>query len=200
MDAIWTIILSGLQQVQTGLFYLFSPLHVFGPMATIAVIALVTAFFARLFTRHFKTRRYRELKKEFAYWYGIKQEALKLGAQDPAKARKLGVNIDKGKLNEVYYNYFFEGVLNNLLTMYIPIFSMLGFVNDTYRPEALEAMFGQPHLFVLTWFNGKTYPAGAAFWFVICVLAAYVCWFVIDEGLTRVRGARQAHSGEQISA
>lgn len=199
MDQLWTIILGGLHQIQAALFFLFSPLHGFGPGATIAVIAGLTVLFAKTFTRRFKTRRYRELEKEFAHWYGIKQEALKLRAENPEKARQLGVNIDKGKLNEVYYNYFFEGLLNNLLTMYIPIVSMLGFVNDTYRPEVLESLFGQPHLFLLPWLNGKSYPVGAAFWFVICVTAAYLGWFAIGLAVKKRGGAGGGKTGDQAA-
>ena len=178
MDALWAIILSGINHIQAGLFCLISPLHVFGPEVSIGVLALLTVVFARFFTRRFKTRRYRELAQEFHYWYDVKQEAMKLKANDPEKGKQLGINIDKGKLNEVYYNYFFEGLLNNLLTMYIPIFSMLAFVNDTYRPEALEALFGQKYLFTLNWLNGQTHPIGSAFWFVLCVLAGYLALFV----------------------
>lgn len=187
MDALWTIIVSGINQLQAGLFQLISHLHVFGPVFSIAVLAVVTVLFARFFTRKFKTRRYRELEQEFTYWFNIKQEALKLRETEPEKARQLGVNIDKGKLNEVYYNYFFEGLLNNLLTMYIPIFSMLAFVNYTYQPEALKVLFGKTHLFSLTWVNGQTYPIGAVFWFVFCVFAAYLAFFIISRVCRRYR-------------
>ena len=198
MDALWTMVLAAIRQIQAGLFQVISPLHILGPVATIAVLAVATVLFARFFTRRFKTRRYRELEQEFHYWFNLKQEALKLRAEDPDKARQLGVNIDKGKLNEVYYNYFFEGLLNNLLTMYIPIFSMLAFVNYTYRPKALAALFGKDYLFDLLWINGQTYPVGAAFWFVTCVFAAYLAFFAGGFMVKRVfhnrQGSRQ--SGE----
>ncbi|MFO7839043.1 MAG: hypothetical protein R6X08_06065 [Desulfosalsimonadaceae bacterium] len=177
MDTLWAILLQAVKHIQAGLFFLVTPLHVFGPTVTIALIAAATVLLARFFSRRFKTRRFRELEAEFDYWYNIKQEALRLGAQEPEKARQLGINIDKGKLNEVYYNYFFEGLLNNLLTLYIPIFSMLAFVNYTYRPKALEAMFGSRELFSFVWLNGKSYSAGPAFWFVACVLAVYILIF-----------------------
>lgn len=177
MDAIWTIILSGMEHAQAWLFQIISPLHIFGPAFTIGVIAVLTVLFARFFTRRFKTRRYKALEKEFYYWYDIKQKALKLKATDSDKAKQLGLNIDKGKLNEVYYNYFFEGMLNNLLTMYLPIFGMLAFVNDAYRPADLQAMFGQRYLFSIHWVNGRTYPIGSVFWFILCVAGAYgVFW------------------------
>lgn len=179
MDTLWNIILSALQHVQGALDFVFSPLHALGPVVSIAVIAVVTAAAARVLSKNFKTRRYRELEKEFHYWYDIKQEALKLQDTDPEKAKDLGRNIDQGKLNKVYYDYFFEGLLNNLLTMYIPIFSMLGYVNATYRPQALADMFEKPYLFILPWFNGKQYEIGAVFWFVFCVLMFYIISFIV---------------------
>ena len=188
MDALWALIVSGINQLQAGLYQLISPLHVFGPALTIAVLSVVTVLLARFFTRRFKTRRYRELEQEFKYWFNIKQEALKLRDTEPDKAKQLGINIDKGKLNEVYYNYFFEGLLNNLLTMYIPIFSMLAFVNYTYQPDTLKALFGKTHLFNLLWINGQTYPIGPVFWFVFCVFAAYLAFFIIGRIYRRYAG------------
>jgi len=200
MDALWTIILAGIKHLQAGLFQLISPLHIFGPVATIAVLAVATVLFARFLTRRFKTRRYKELEQEFQYWFNLKQEVLKLRTEEPEKARQLGINLDKGKLNEVYYNYFFEGLLNNLLTMYIPIFSMLAFVNYTYRPKALAAMFGTDHLFELLWINGRTYPVGAVFWFVTCVLAVYLAFFVGAFMVKWFLRRRQSSGGAEDAA
>lgn len=185
MDTLWTIILILITHVQSGIFQLISPLHVLGPEAAIAAAAFVTVFFARLFTGRFKTRRYKALEKEFRYWYHVKQEALKLKQEDPEKARQLGINIDKAKLNEVYYNYFFEGLLNNLLTMYIPVFSMMAFVNYTYMPGSLEEMFGRRYLFEISWINGGVYQVGAVFWFVFCVFASYALLFAAGRLLRR---------------
>lgn len=174
MDALWEIVLAGIHWLQAGLLNLLAPLHIFGPAIPVAVLAVATMVLARFLSRRFKTRRYRELKKEFQYWYHIKQEALQLKKEDPEKARQLGITIDKAKLNEVYYNFFFEGLLNNLLTLYIPFFSMLVFVNETYRPEALQAMFGRDYLFRMPWPGQNGHEVGAAFWYVACAFAAYL--------------------------
>ena len=198
MDALWTIILSGINHLQAGMYQLIRPMHALGPAFTIAVLAVVTILFVRFFTRRFKTRRYRALEQEFNYWFSIKQEALKLREAEPEKAKQMGINIDKGKLNEVYYNYFFEGLLNNLLTTYIPIFSMLAFVNYTYQPEALKALFGKSSLFILVWVNGQTYPIGSVFWFVFCVFAAYLAFFILGRIYRRYRrrgGGRASLAG-----
>jgi len=200
MDTLWMIIFQGIKHVQIGLNHAFSLLHVFGPMATIAAIALVTVTAAKLFTRKFKTRRFRELEKEFQHWYAIKQEVLKLKRDDPEKAKQLGRNIDQGKLNKVYYDYFFEGLLNNLLTMYIPIFSMLGYANYTYRPEALQQLFGKDHLFILHWFGGQTYEIGAAFWFAVCVAACYILFFLGRTAKHRVISHRKNDQGSEAAS
>jgi hypothetical protein len=179
MDTLWMFIVTMVQHGQQGLNILFSPLHMLGPTAAVAGIAVLTAAVTRVFGKKFKTKRYKELEQEFYYWYDVKQQALQLKDADPEKAKQLGRNIDQGHLNKVYYDFFFEGFLKNLLTMYIPLFLMLGYVNATYAPEALEAMTGKSHLFILPWFNGQQYPIGAVFWFVCCVLFFYVAAFVV---------------------
>lgn len=181
MDTLWLIVLTGIKHIQAGLNLVFSQLHIFGPMVTISCIAVISVIFSKFLTKKFKTKRYKELEKDFYYWYNIKQEVLKLKATDPDKAKQLGRNIDTGKLNKAYYDYFFEGLLNNLLTMYIPLFSMMGYVNYTYSPESLKSLFGQNYLFSLTWFNGQSYQIGAAFWFAICVMFTYLGWLAISK-------------------
>ncbi|MBS3756662.1 MAG: hypothetical protein KGY56_13260 [Desulfobacterales bacterium] len=195
MDTLWFLILDGLRHVKGALDLVFSPLHVLGPCVSIGVIAVLTAAAAKLLTKKIKTRRYRELEKEFYYWFNIKQEALKLKDADPENAKALGKTIDKATLNKAYYDYFFEGLLNNLLTMYIPIVSMLGYVNATYRPEALEAMFGRPYLFILHWVNGRQYEIGAVFWFVFCVFMFYVISFFAGVLYKRFAGGQTEKTG-----
>ncbi|MCF8028778.1 MAG: hypothetical protein K9K81_10475 [Desulfobacteraceae bacterium] len=195
MDTLWFLILDGLRHVQGALDFVFSPLHALGPLVSIGAIAVITAAVARFLTKKIKTRRYRELEKEFYYWYNIKQEALRLQDTDPQTAKALGKTIDKATLNKVYYDYFFEGLLNNLLTMYIPIFSMLGYVNATYRPEALESMFGKPYLFILHWINGRQYEIGAIFWFAFCVFMFYVISFAAGIFRKRIAGKSKKAPG-----
>lgn len=199
MDTLWMIIYAGIRQLQAGLNEVFSLLHIFGPTVTIAVVAALTVALTKLLTKRFKTRRYRELERDFFYWYSIKQEVIQAKRDDPETAKQLGRNIDQGKLNKAYYDYFFEGLLNNLLTMYIPLLSMLAYVNYTYRPEALQHLFGQDHLFVLHWFGGQSYEIGAAFWFVCCVAATYLLWFLCRVTVQRFRrGGRNETQAEAV--
>ena len=180
MDTLWMIVFSAIQYIQAALYAVTSPLHVFGPTATIAAIAVFTAVAARGLTVKFKTRRYRTLKREFEYWFAIKQEATRLKDVDFETAKQMGKTIDSGQLNKAYYDFFFEGLLNNLLTLYMPVFSLLVYVNYTYRPEVLERLFGQAYLFELAWFNGQQYQIGAVFWFVACVFVTYLTAVIVS--------------------
>ncbi|MFW6052603.1 MAG: hypothetical protein ACOC8I_01705 [Desulfosalsimonas sp.] len=197
MDELWMIILNALGHVQGGLDILFAPLHALGPVVTITVIAVLTAAATKLFNK-FRTRRYRELEKKFNYWYGIKQEALRVQDTDPEKAKELGRNIDQAKLNKVYYDYFLEGFLNSLLTMYIPILLMLSYINATYQPENLESVFGRDYLFMLPWFNGKHYEVGSVFWFIFCIFGFYIISF-ITKLILRKKDNRQKTRDNNIS-
>ncbi|MGM0451939.1 MAG: hypothetical protein ACQERN_02085 [Thermodesulfobacteriota bacterium] len=191
MDTLWMLIFSAIQYIQAGIYAATSPLHVFGPAATIAAIAVATAMAARTLTRRFKTKRYRELKREFEYWFAIKQEVTRLEDADFETARQMGKTIDSGQLNKAYYDFFFEGLLNNLLTLYMPVFSLLVYVNYTYRPEVLERLFGQAYLFELAWVNGQQYQIGAVFWFVACVFVTYLTAVIVSGVVSHRKNGRK---------
>jgi len=87
---------------------------------------------------------HKKLQKEFHHWYKMRQEALK--CEDPAKAKLLAKNIDQAKLNKLYYDYFFEGLMNNLATLYLPIFILLAYVNEAYRSSNLSKLFGRDYI------------------------------------------------------
>lgn len=197
MDTLWMIIFSAIQHIQAAIYAVTSPLHVFGPAVTVAAIAVVTAVAARGLTVKFKTRRYQMLKQEFEYWFAVKQEAARVKDADPETAKQLGKTIDSGQLNKAYYDFFFEGLLNNLLTLYMPVFSMLVYVNYTYRPALLEQFFGRAYLFELTWVNGRQYEIGAVFWFVLCVFVTYLAAVTLCSVLNRNRQTRRQPKGTQ---
>ncbi|MFP4194781.1 MAG: hypothetical protein ACLFRO_07550 [Desulfobacterales bacterium] len=199
MDELWMIILNVVRYVQGGLDTLFAPLHTLGPVVTVTTIAVLTAAAAKLFSR-FRTPRYRELEKEFNYWYEVKQEALRVKDSDPEKAKELGRNIDQAKLNKAYYDFFLEGFLNNLLTRILPIFIMLGYVNATYQPQALESLFGRNHLFMLPWFDGNHYEIGAVFWFVFCVFGFFIVSFIAGLIIRRKRNREKPRENDASPA
>ena len=103
----------------------------------------------------YTTKRYEKLKKEFAHWFKLRQEAL--ACEDGEKGKLLARNIDQGKLNKVYYDYFFEGLLKNLLTIYLPVIIMAAYVNEAYQPNRLMAKFGEAYVFRIAGSDGETH-------------------------------------------
>ena len=169
LDALWFKIVAVLHTARDGLGWILGPVDALaGPAVSILVLAgavvLVTSWLSR-----YKTRRYQELEQEFWHWFHVRQAALEAGEGEGDQSDALAKNIDKAKLNEVYYNYFFEGLLNNLLTRYIPIMLIAGYVNTAYRPEALAAKTGQDALFVLP-LGSEPVAVGGIFWYVCCLV------------------------------
>lgn len=180
MDALWFQILEVIHGIRHFLDAVFSPLNELGPMAAIFLIAFLTVIITKVLTKTFKTKRYLELKEEFEYWYNIRSTALKADG-DPEEGKQLAKNIDSAKLNQVYYNLFFEGLMISLLTKYIPILLMLAYVNEAYKPRNLVELFGQKYIFTIMESNGEAVHVGAAFWFIISVVMIYLGWFLIGR-------------------
>jgi hypothetical protein len=176
MDILWQYIHETLLFVQGLVRVLLSPLDLISPTLTITLLALLALVLTTFLTKRFKTNRYKELKQEFEYWFAIKQEALALQDQEPEKAKFVARSIDQAKLNQVYYDFFFEGLLNNLLTVYIPVLSILLYVNATYTPEFLQNHLGASSLFRFSLFNSPAIDIGAGAWFVVVLLGLYCGW------------------------
>ena len=172
LDVIWFKIVAGIHFLKDLLDFIFGPLNTLGPAAAIFSIALVTVVITKSLSKVFKTRRYRELHKEFRHWYNIRQEALKCA--DPDKARLLAKNIDQAKLNKVYYDYFFEGLLNNIVTKYLPVLLLLAYVNETYQPASLLKLFGQEYVLKLGHVGEHTLFVGSIFWFFVSIVLIYL--------------------------
>jgi len=189
LDQLWYWIVQLAQACVQGMNFVFSPLDALGPAPAISVLAFVTVAFTKLVGSRFKTKRYLELEKEFIYWRGLREEAMKYRDQDPEKAKLLAKNIDQAQLNRVYYDYFFEGFMLSLFSKYLPMLIMLAYVNESYRPERLLARWGRDHLFMLGWFSDKPQPVGAVFWFVVSLVGSYVLWWLARLAWRRVRGA-----------
>ena len=183
MDTLWQIIYRIILQIKVGLSQAFSLLHPLGPAVTIACAALLTAGLAALLKKYVTTRRYRRLKQDFEHWYSIRQQAMQ--QPDRETGRQLAANIDQGRLNKAYYDYFFEGLLNNLLTTYLPILCMLGFVNAAYSPQQLEQHFARSCVFSLPTFQGGSFCFGAPCWFVLWVVIGFLLLVCGKRGLVR---------------
>jgi len=179
LDILWIKIVDLVLVLVRFLDVVFEPFNALGPIVAVFVIAGVTVALTKLFTSRFKTKRYRRLKQEFKYWYHLRQEALK--CDDPQKAKALTRNIDQGKLNEVYYNYFFEALLNSLATQYLPILSFLAYVNETYKADNLMVRYGRDHIFRFQIGEGAPVDIGAVFWFIISLLMVHLIWAVLGR-------------------
>jgi len=113
------------------------------------------------------------------HWFNIRQEAMQ--CDDPEKGRLLAKNIDQAKLNKVYYDYFFEGLLNNIVTKYLPILLLLAYVNETYRPANLLKLFGREYVFKLGHVGEHILFVGSIFWFMISIVLIYLVIFTFKK-------------------
>ena len=179
LDNLWFKIMDLIHYLVCFLDYIFTPLNFLGPVFAISIIAFITVIITKILTRIFTTRRYEELKKEFKYWYNIRREASK--CKDPEKARLLTKNIDQAKLNQVYYNFFFEGFMIGLATKYMPVFSFLAYVNEAYKAENLMKLFGRDYIFRFAGSGSKPVVIGAVFWFLLSIMLIYTGWFFIEN-------------------
>ena len=178
-DIVWLKILVLIHTFVKGLDFIFAPLNPFGPAVVILVIVLLTVASTKFLSNVYKTKRYLKLQKEFQYWYNIRNEALT--CKDPDKGKALAKNIDQAQLNKVYYDYFFEGLLNSIPTKYLPILIMLAYVNEAFNPDKLLENFGRGYILKFVNFNGNVIKIGAVFWFVLSMLLVYLVWFVFEK-------------------
>jgi uncharacterized protein (DUF2062 family) len=187
LDILWLKIVVGVQFAKHILDVIFGPLNALGPTVAIASIALITVVITKILSKKFKTRRYKELRKQFEYWLGIRREAQK--CEDPDKAKLLAKNIDQAKLNKLYYDYFFEGLLNNLATKYLPVFILLAYVNEAYRSSNLAKLFGRDYIFKFGGDPGQPMLIGAVFWFVLSLFLIYLAWYIVKIIFARYAAA-----------
>ena len=179
LDALWFKIIDIVEYIKQFLDIILAPLNFFGPVIVISTIAFITVILTKILTKTFKTKRYRKLQKEFSHWYNIRQEALK--CEDHDKGKVLARNIDQGKLNQVYYNYFFEGFMLGIATKYLPILIVLAYVNESYKSSNLQMFFGREYIFKFGSSNGEMVVIGAVFWFIISIVMIYLGWFIIGR-------------------
>jgi hypothetical protein len=182
MDKAWESIELAVHHAAALLDRLLLPLQPLGPVLIIALLALVAVIATKILERVFNTRRHRELKAEFQHWYALRQQAL--SCEDPEKGKLLAGNIDHARLNRVYYDYFFEGLLKSLATRFLPLLVVLAYVNEAFRPSHLLADFGRDHLFQWPWLVADPVSINAPFWFVLLVVGIYGIWALFNQALT----------------
>ena len=179
LDIVWLKILILVQYFARALDFIFAPLNPFGPAVKILFVVFITVAATKFLSKIYKTKRYIELQKEFQHWYNLRKEALTCKDSDQGKA--LAKNIDQAKLNRVYYDYFFEGLLSSMLTKYLPILMMAAYVNEAFKPDNLLKDFGKAYIFKFINYDGKVIHVGAVFWFVLSMLIVYLAWFIIEK-------------------
>jgi len=188
LDTIWLKIVAGVQALVRLMDALVSPLHLLGPTVIIFLLVFVTVCLTKLFKRLYTTQRYRALKKEFNHWSNVRKAAMNI--EDREKGKVLAKNIDQAKLNKVYYDYFFEGFLNNILTTVLPILLMAAYINESYNPDKLSDRFGRSYLFKTPGWFGDPTPVGALLWFVVSLLAVHLLWMIARRLMKRDKQGR----------
>jgi hypothetical protein len=174
MDKAWAFVELAVYYMAALIDRLLLPLQPLGPALTIALLALAAVLATKLLGRVFNTRRHRELKAEFHHWYELRQQALT--CKDTEKGKLLARNIDHARLNRIYYDYFFEGMLKSLATRFLPLLVVLAYVNDAFQPSRLLTDFGRDHLFQWPWLVAEPVSINAPFWFALLVIGIYVLW------------------------
>ncbi len=177
LDSIWFYIVDGIQYLTGFMDAMLAPLSPLGPALVILILVFITVGFTKLFSRFYSTKRYRMLQNEFNHWFKLRKEALAIEDRDKGKA--LAKNIDQAKLNKVYYDYFFEGLLKNMLTIYLPVLCMAAYVNEAFRTDRMIEKFGRGYVFKFSKPSGEPILVGALFWFVISLLTVYLVWFFV---------------------
>lgn len=174
-DIAWEHIYVLIQKGTATLDYLLSYLHFLGPAPVIFLLAAVTVAITRVLKKYIKTKRLVTLEKDFQHWLGVREEAM--GCEDREKGKALAKNIDKAKLNRVYYDYFLEGLLLGFITFYLPVISMAAYINEAYRSERLLELFGRAY--ILKFGDNEPVLFGGLFCFIISVLFIICSLFII---------------------
>ena len=170
LDKLWVTIESGLETAASGMDVLISPLEALGPAWVILIMAFATVGLTRVLVRVYRTRRHEALEKEFNHWKSVREEAMK--AEDKEKGKAMAKNIDQARLNKVYYDYFFEGFMKNLVTTVLPVLITIAYLSRTYTKATLLERFGSPWVFSMGTEN--PFNMGTLFWYIICLITGFV--------------------------
>lgn len=181
LDTLWEYISASIQFCGQSLYGFLENFHILGPALLITLLALVTVTITKFLNRWIITKRYVELEKDFHYWVGVREEAMK--CEDREKGKRMARNIDQAELNRAYYDYFFEGLLLGIARKILPIFFMFAFINEFYRPIKMLQIFGREYVLQLPSSSGEPILIGAVFWYFISLLSCYLLWSVTTRFL-----------------
>ena len=177
LDRVWDMIYVFLNKVVVFLDTLFSPLEILGPGFVIFFLSFLIVCITRVIAKFYVTKRYVILEHEFEHWKGVREEALK--HPDREKGKRLARNIDKAELNKVYYDYFFEGLLQNFITNVIPILFTVTYVTVVYTPETLLKRFGSEWVYSFSIGSSFQMNFSSLFWFLICIILSFILFFML---------------------
>ena len=176
LDIVWFKIEAVILGVMRVMDAIVSPFNALGPTTVIFMLVFVTVCITKLLKRFYSTKRYEALKNEFNHWSEVRKQAL--GVEDREKGKRLARNIDQAKLNKVYYDYFFEGFLNNILTTVLPVLLMASYVNEAYNANKLLNLFDRSYVFKVTGFGGDPIHVSALLWFVLSLIFIHIFWYI----------------------
>ncbi|NOX32833.1 MAG: DUF106 domain-containing protein [Deltaproteobacteria bacterium] len=179
LDRMWELIYTFLNSAVMVVDKLFSPLEILGPGIVIFLLAFLIVGLTRVISRFYVTKRYVRLEKEFRHWQGVRNEAMK--HPDREKGKTLAKNIDQAKLNQAYYDYFFEGLLKNFIVNALPILLMASYVTSVYTPETLFKRFGEKWVFSFSLGTSSQTNISSLFWFIICLILSYIFFTVLNQ-------------------
>ncbi len=179
LDKVWELIYAFLSSTVVFLDTLLSPLEFLGPGAVIFLLAFLVVIFTRILSQFYVTKRYIRLEKEYRYWQGIREEAMK--HPDSTKGKRLARNVDKAELNKAYYDYFFEGLLKHFIVNVLPILLMVSYITKIYTPQTMLKRFGEKWVFSFSFGSSSPINVGSLLWFVICLILSFILFAVIKK-------------------
>ncbi len=179
LDSAWEMIAAGMDGAVVFVDSLFSPLEIFGPAPVIFLLAFLVVVVTRTMARFYVTKRHLRLEKEFHYWQGIREEAMK--HPDREKGKTLAKNIDQAKLNRAYYDYFFEGLLKHFIVNVLPILLTVSYVTRVYTPRNLSERFDKEWVFSFSFGASSPMHISSLLWFVVCLILSFVLFAVLKK-------------------
>jgi hypothetical protein len=179
LDRVWTVIEAFLNNTVMFLDTTLAPLETLGPGVVIFVLSLLVVGVTRLIARFYVTKRYVNLEKDFQHWKGVREEALK--HPDREKGKTLAKNVDQAQLNRAFYDYFFEGLLKNLITNVLPILLMVVYVTKVYPPQALLNRFGDKWVFSFFVGTAQELNVSSLLWFAICLIFSFILMVLLKQ-------------------
>lgn len=190
LDIAWDTIVEVFVHIAGMLGRILAPLNDrIGPAMVILILVVLVVAFTKLLATLYHTKRYVELKKNYAHWYELRQAAM--NCEDREKGKVLARNIDQAQLNKAYYDYFFEGFLKSIITSILPILFAAAYVNSAYAPEKLMDHIGRKYIFVFSRSSDDPIIISAFFWFVISLVIVLLAWMVAATIIKKMIGKKK---------